>query len=105
MTNKDLYYRELGQRIQRARLHQKLTQENLGTLIGLSRTSIVNIERGRQKILAHTLVRLAHALHMELSDLARESTEDLKIEELLQHLPESTKEFVRSAVGPVKSKG
>ncbi|NNN19728.1 MAG: helix-turn-helix transcriptional regulator [Acidimicrobiaceae bacterium] len=105
MKNEAQYYRELGQRIQRARLRQQLTQENLASLVGLSRTSVVNIERGRQKVLAHVLVRLAHALHMELSDLAQESKEDFKIEELLQHLPESTQAFVRSAVGPGKSKG
>lgn len=96
--NDEGYYRELGQRVQRARVRQKLTQKNLGALVGLTRTSIVNIERGRQKVLAHTLVRLAHALHVELSDLAHESKEDFKIEELLQHLPESSQRFVRSAV-------
>lgn len=104
MKNEVQYYHELGRRIQRARLRQKLTQENLATLIGLSRTSMVNIERGRQKVLAHTLVRLAHALHMELSDLAQESKEDFKIEELLQHLPESSQRFVRSAVATGQGK-
>jgi transcriptional regulator with XRE-family HTH domain len=98
MKNEPQYYQELGQRIQRARRQQKLTQEHLALVVGLSRTSMVNIERGRQKVLAHTLVRLAHALHMELSDLAQESKEDFKIEELLQHLPESSQRFVRSAV-------
>ena len=102
MVHEAEYYRELGLRIQRSRLRQKLTQENLASLIGLSRTSMVNIERGRQKVLAHTLVRLARALKVELSDLAQVSNEDLKIDDLLQDLPEQTKKFVRSAMSPGK---
>ncbi|NNN19819.1 MAG: helix-turn-helix transcriptional regulator [Acidimicrobiaceae bacterium] len=102
MKNEFQYYRELGQRIQRERLRQQLTQENLAALVGLSRTSIVNIERGRQKVLAHILVRLASALKTELADLARDSREKMKFDELLENLPEADKQFVRSAVTPAK---
>jgi DNA-binding XRE family transcriptional regulator len=41
------------------RLHRErapaMTQEKLGNLVGLSRTSIVNIEKGRQHISLHQL--------------------------------------------------
>src|SRR5205809_263541 len=64
------YYRELGQRVQRARIASALTQESLASLVGLTRTSIVNIEKGRQKVLAHTLVRLSRSLNVAIDELA-----------------------------------
>ena len=39
-----------------------MTQERLGTLVGLSRTSITNIEKGRQHVPLHQLYRIADAL-------------------------------------------
>lgn len=98
MKNEVQYYRELGQRIQRARRQQKLTQEKLASRVGLSRTSMVNIERGRQKVLVHIFVKLAAVLKMELPDLAPQSEATIPIDELLRDLPESAKRFVRSAV-------
>lgn len=35
----------------------------------MTRASIANIEAGKQRVLAHTLVQLADALEVELSDL------------------------------------
>lgn len=39
-----------------------MTQEKLGALVGLSRTSITNIEKGRQHVSLHHLFALAKAL-------------------------------------------
>lgn len=102
MSREANYYRELGGRIQKARVRRGLTQEGLASLIDLTRTSVVNIEKGRQKVLAHTLVSLSRALKMDLAELARESTEDLKMDELLKGRPEEEKRFVMSAVTPGK---
>jgi transcriptional regulator with XRE-family HTH domain len=54
-------YEDLGRNIRRARLHAGLTQEQLGRAVGLARTSVNNIEHGRQKVLVHTLFELASA--------------------------------------------
>ncbi len=54
-------YEDLGRNIRRARLHAGLTQEQLGRAVGLTRTSVNNIEHGRQKVLVHTLLELASA--------------------------------------------
>jgi DNA-binding XRE family transcriptional regulator len=96
------YYRELGQRIQRTRLGLGLTQEGLAGMVGLTRTSMVNIEKGRQKVLAHTLVKLARSLKVKIDDLARDSADDLKIDDLLRNMPEPTKKFIRSAIAPAQ---
>jgi transcriptional regulator with XRE-family HTH domain len=102
MRNQAEYYRQLGRRIQRARLRQGLTQEELAKLIGLSRTSMVNVERGRQKVLAHTLIKLGRVLKVSLEELAQEPSAALKIDDLLDNLSETAKQFVRSAVTPLK---
>lgn len=59
----DSFYREFGKLVQHHRRQQEtLTQEKLGQIVGLSRTSITNIEKGRQHVALHQLFALAEAL-------------------------------------------
>src|SRR5437879_5983184 len=58
-------YREIGSKIREGRERLGLTQEALAKHVGLSRTSITNIEQGRQTILVHQLVGFARALNVE----------------------------------------
>lgn len=50
------------------RLHREqrtgMTQARLGRTVGLSRTSITNIERGRQHVALHHLFAIADALNV-----------------------------------------
>jgi transcriptional regulator with XRE-family HTH domain len=46
-----------------------MSQEAFAKAVGLSRTSITNIERGRQPISLHTLYFMADILGVEASDL------------------------------------
>lgn len=62
-------YRELGRRVAGARQRADLTQERLAARVGLSRTSIVNLEAGRQRVPIHQLYRIAHALGRQPADL------------------------------------
>lgn len=59
----DAFYRAFGKLVH---LHRKrcdgMTQEKLAALVGLSRTSITNIEQGRQHVSLHQLYALADAL-------------------------------------------
>ena len=65
------FYRELGERIRqhRERGGQTMTQEELGRRVKLSRTSIVNIEKGRQHLAAHQVYIFAEALKVSPDDL------------------------------------
>ncbi|MDG4889993.1 MULTISPECIES: helix-turn-helix transcriptional regulator [unclassified Mesorhizobium] len=67
--NHDWVYREIGGLIRQRRKKQNLTQEKLAPLVGLSRTSLANIESGRQKLLVHQLFAFASALGLEPPDL------------------------------------
>lgn len=60
----DRFYEQFGQRVRRARLDKGLNQEALGHRVGLERSSISNIEKGRQKVQLHMLLEFAAALEV-----------------------------------------
>jgi transcriptional regulator with XRE-family HTH domain len=62
-------YQELGNRISRARKKTKLSQHDLALRVGLKRTSITNIEKGRQKVMVHTLLDVAKHLNVDALEL------------------------------------
>lgn len=66
-SNKNLFYRELGASILQARRNMGISQEVLGEKVGLSRASIVNIEKGRQAPPLHILWVLADILNTDIS--------------------------------------
>lgn len=98
-------YLQLGKRIREARKGAGLTQAELASLISLSRTSVTNIELGRQHILLHTLYDMASALGREVTDLMPEmkpeSREDLT-ERIPDGLDEREREWIESLVSTTK---
>ena len=58
----DKFYKEFGRMIRVQRNETHLTQTDLAERVGLSRTSITNIELGRQHISLHHLFAFASAL-------------------------------------------
>lgn len=59
------FYREFGDALRRAREAKGVSQTTLAAEVGLSRTSIANIERGRQRVLLHLLPRFGQVLGVE----------------------------------------
>lgn len=64
-----LFYRQFGQLLAQVRRKKGMSQEFLADELGLSRTSITNIEKGRQPIQLHSLYRIARLLSVELKEL------------------------------------
>jgi transcriptional regulator with XRE-family HTH domain len=62
-------YRVFGSRLRALREEKSVTQEELARRVELSRTSITNIEKGRQRIMLHQVVELAEALDADLGAL------------------------------------
>ena len=62
-------YEYIGSRIASARAAAGMAQATLAEAIGLTRTSISNIEKGRQKMLVHTLLDIARALSVQPTEL------------------------------------
>lgn len=65
----DRIYRVFGSRLREAREQADVTQEELARRVDLSRTSITNIEKGRQRILLHQVLNLAGALNVDPAQL------------------------------------
>ena len=62
-------YEVVGEKISTTRHEKKMSQIDLAAKIGMSRASIVNIEKGRQHPPLHLLWQLADALDVDLLDL------------------------------------
>ncbi len=62
-------YRAVGEAIRAARQAQDMTQAQLAHAIGMRRTSVVNIEAGRQRVPLATLYDIADALGVQAAAL------------------------------------
>ncbi len=65
----DQLYSLFGSRVRALRERRQVTQEELARRVDLSRTSITNIEKGRQRVLLHQILDLANALDAKPADL------------------------------------
>lgn len=73
----DPFYEAFGALVRKHRDRQKgMTQSKLGELVGLSRTSITNIEKGRQHVALHQVFALAYALRVTPNALMPTATND-----------------------------
>jgi transcriptional regulator with XRE-family HTH domain len=69
--DRGLLYRLLGERIRNARTQQtpSKSQRAIAVALGLSRTSMVNIEKGRQHTSLHVVWEIADQLGVEAASL------------------------------------
>ena len=92
-------YKELGHLLYKQRRKAGLSQEALAKRVNMSRTSITNIERGRQTISLHLLYAFADALGVEpdilLPDRKTLLGEAEPVTVDLSTLPPDVAEFVR----------
>jgi transcriptional regulator with XRE-family HTH domain len=63
--DKRAFYLELGMRIALIRKVKRITQATLAKSCGLTRTSIVNIEQGRQGVDCYNLILISRALTLK----------------------------------------
>ena len=83
-------YEEFGRGLRSARKAANLTQEALAERVGLSRTSITNIEKGRQHVSLHILFSLAAAVVVEPVELLPQKESAYKLEMIDQELLKGT---------------
>jgi transcriptional regulator with XRE-family HTH domain len=105
MIDQKSFYEEVGKRILKIRLQRRLTQESLAESVKLTRTSITNIERGRQKLPLYTLALIAESLSVQCSDLLPKMKEaELgDIEQAIGDRSAAEKAFIKSAMQAVKA--
>ena len=100
----DTFYRELGRRIRFFRDKRRSTQQALADGVGLTRTSLTNIEKGRQKVLAHTLVQLADKLAVSLTELIPSVERELDAVLDEARISESDRQLIKAALEPNKKR-
>jgi len=71
----DQIYYWIGRAIQRRRIVLSMRQEDLAAAVGLSRTSMANIEAGNQRSSVHVFVQIANALSITYLNLIGRSVE------------------------------
>jgi len=76
INNRQGLYEIVGRRVREARKTSNLTQEELASRVNMTRTSVTNIEKGRQKLLLHTLFDLAAAMKVPVVQLIPELSEN-----------------------------
>lgn len=64
-----LFYKKLGESIKAARVQGKHKQESVARHLGLNRISVVNIEKGKQRVQVHTLMELSSYFNVKIDDL------------------------------------
>ncbi len=68
-------YRLVGDSVRRRRAEIGMTQARLASEIGVTRTSVTNVEIGRQKPPLHLLFKICAVLDVEVRDIVPESRE------------------------------
>ena len=68
-SEQKLFYEKLGGCIKQARLKAEIKQEAFAISLNLSRASIVNIEKGRQRPPIHLLWSIAKILNIEVTEM------------------------------------
>jgi DNA-binding XRE family transcriptional regulator len=96
MSDHEAFYIEVGKRIRSRRDELKIPQETLASDVGLTRTSITNIEKGRQKLLLHTFFDIARTLKTEPGALL--PTQAAEPSGLSKHLLKDVPEDVRTII-------
>jgi len=96
-------YREFGRILKAKRKEANLTQDEIASKVGLVRTSITNIEQGKQHVSLHMLFQLADAVGARPQDLlpdrlAQPLSADLERELGGVRLEEDSKEWIRRVV-------
>lgn len=100
----DQLYIEIGLKIRAARLDRSWKQEDLAEAVGLTRSSVANIEAGRQKMLVHSLVRIAESLDVAVDTLLPEADRLRQLAHSPRFVPDltghtaETRDFVTSAL-------
>lgn len=67
--SEDKFYEEIGERIREKRIQAGINQEVFSQLLNLTRGSVVNIEKGRQRPSIYLLITISQIIGVDYIDL------------------------------------
>ena len=88
------FYRRFGRRLRQSRKAAGLSQADLATAIKLTRTSVSNIEKGRQKVLLHTFGQILDVLNLQADELLPVGAPAPELSTALNNLSSDERNFV-----------
>src|SRR6266702_6732015 len=101
-VDESLLYNLIGTTIKQQRRKADMTQEQLADEVGVLRTSITNIEAGRQKLPLHLLYEVCIALGLEIAtilpsnaDVSQPVTKSISIDGVTREVPPKTAELLK----------
>jgi transcriptional regulator with XRE-family HTH domain len=103
------FYRDVGSRVRTARTGANLTQDELAELVDVARSSIANLEAGRQRIPLHLFALIAEKLGVPATELfprrsILEQVDDFfNVDEKLADADDS-RDFVTGAIAQLLAK-
>ena len=93
------FYTALGRNIRQSRTRAGLTQSALAEVIGMTRTSITNIEQGRQPVYVDVLVQIARATDTSCEKLLSDTTASmLDVTELIATYPAEQQVWIKNVL-------
>jgi DNA-binding XRE family transcriptional regulator len=98
----DPFYLTVGQNVKTCRKqNDNMSQQALAEIVGLTRTSLTNIEKGRQRVQLHTLVKIARALKTDVDSLLpKQVKQDGDTISASTRLDESVRPFFEDSIHP-----
>ncbi len=63
------FYSDLGEKIKVERLRQRISQEELANYIGLTRASIINLEKGRHRPSVYQIIQISTMFNIDYTKL------------------------------------
>ncbi len=102
MAKLDPFYVDLGARVRAQREQLGLTQALLADEIGISRTSLTNIECGRQRLLVDQLVNICAKLSISIEDIIPSQKVEYWPEPMSLSAMPTVANFVESVLGETR---
>jgi transcriptional regulator with XRE-family HTH domain len=103
--NEDDLHAALGKKIKEKRRANGLTQSELADAISISRTSLTNMELGRQRLLIDQLYKMAAALNAKPQELLPQPSELVSAAKAREAVDATLPESVQRFAEKIRSRG
>lgn len=92
MHSREMLAKQIGKRLKQAREEARLTQEEMGSVLGIERAAYANIETGRSLLTIEHLLKLPDTLYKPVTYFlgveTGQSAEEGEAAEIIRQLPE-----------------
>lgn len=92
-----------GQNLQKFRMKEKLTQEQVAEKVGISTSYYANLERGKRSMSISVLLALADVYHVTADSILYEDNRESHIKNICRLLEDKSETFIKAAENVVSA--